>query len=315
MNKIILCLLLLPLLTASAQNKLVYYNWQWKPCEPGDARFVSDAYQTDSGWYRRDYFLETRKLQMKGLYTDSTCKFQNGFFTWYYVNGVVKSIGRYAANKKEGTWLNFYYNGMLEDSAVYKEGKPVGVSRSWHANGFERDSIEYNADGTAVVVNWFDNGQPAAAGHLKDGKLNGRWVYYHNNGQKAAVEDYADGIMADRAYYDEKGIAQTGDEPLERELAFPGGMEKWKKMMEKKLEFPHDVKLVNTDQITVVVNFRVDEEGNVRDAYVDVPFHPLFDEEALRVIKKSPQWIPEMKHNRRVSVWARQVIHFGQEEF
>ena len=56
----------------------------------------------------------------------------------------------------------------------------------------------------------------------------------------------------------------------------------------------------------------IDEAGNITDVYVDVPVSPKFDEQAIKVIKKSPAWIPAVDHNRNVKYHTRQSITFGQ---
>jgi TonB family protein len=81
------------------------------------------------------------------------------------------------------------------------------------------------------------------------------------------------------------------------------------------LEFPAGVTLKNTEKITVVVNATIDEEGNISDAYISVPVHPKFDEEALRVFKRSPKWIPAVAFNRSVKYYIRQPLTFGQYDF
>lgn len=77
MKTILLALLLFSAACTAAQ-KTQYYNWNWKPCDAADARFVSITDKTDSGWVRRDFYLSTKKSQMKGLYSDSTLKTKNG---------------------------------------------------------------------------------------------------------------------------------------------------------------------------------------------------------------------------------------------
>lgn len=144
-------------------------------------------------------------------------------------------------------------------------------------------------------AHWFDNGLPSFAGRSFKGDQQGRWRYFHKNGQTAAVEDYEDGKLLGRMYYNEEGIVLTDTTNRDRGADFKGGKEKWRSFMENKLQFPSGVKLVNTDVITVVINATIDEEGNVTDVYVDIPFNPLFDEEALRVMKKSPKWVPAFR--------------------
>ena len=70
---------------------------------------------------------------------------------------------------------------------------------------------------------------------------------------------------------------------------------------------------MNADKVVVVVQFEISEEGNVENAFVDIPFDPEFDKIALEVINKSPQWIPALQNNRHVKFTVRQPVIFAQE--
>ena len=158
----------------SAQKTETYYDYKWKPSLPENARFFSQVTKTDSGWLRYDYFLGTKSLQMSGLFEDSANKIANGFFRFYYANGIPESFGRNVHNKKEGLWIRYHYNGMIEDSTWYVDGKPSGTTFEWYSNGYPADSTVYSPDGSAVEVNWCNNGQVSGAGRLLNGDLNGR---------------------------------------------------------------------------------------------------------------------------------------------
>jgi TonB family protein len=108
-------------------------------------------------------------------------------------------------------------------------------------------------------------------------------------------------------------VADTANK--DRFAEFRGDVKKWRSFLTNNLEFPVGVKLNNTEKITVVVNATIDEEGNITDAYVSVPVHSKFDDEALRVFKRSPKWAPAISHNRRVKHYIRQPITFGQYDY
>jgi hypothetical protein len=57
----------------------------------------------------------------------------------------------------------------------------------------------------------------------------------------------------------------------------------------------------------------IDEEGKVQNLYVSIPFHPVFDKIALRMVQESPKWLPAISHNRTVSTWFTQPVSFVQE--
>jgi len=288
-----------------------YYDWRWKPCDVSLARFVSVTQKTDSGWLRKDFFLATRKLQMIGLYKDSLCKVRHGWFRYYYFNEQREAIGKYSNDKKDGLWVRWYYNGMMRDSSLFREGIPEYIY-AWHSNGYMSDSSVYHANGSSVHVYWFDNGSIASAGYASGDKQTGRWKYFHRNGKMAAIEDYDAGKLTARTYYDEEGVQLQDTTNRDREAEFKGGSSAWRSYLENKLQFPPNVKLVNTDVITVVVVATVDEDGKLSDIYIDTPFDPLFNDEAVRVMKKSPKWVPAVSHNRRVKQVIRQPVSFGQ---
>lgn len=297
----------------SAQKTEAYYDYMWKPCAPELARFYSEVDKTDSGWLRKDYFLGSKTLQMIGLFEDNANKIANGIFCYYYANGTPESLGKNVHNKKEGLWLRYHHNGLMEDSTVYINGNPSGTSLGWHSNGYLSDSIVYNEDGSAVEVNWCTNGSPSSAGRLMNGKLNGVWTFFHNNGKLAAREVYNVGKLESREYYDASG-AQEDTASKDHDATFPGGAEGWKKFILKHIFFPSQYKIVNGDRVTVVVTATIDEDGNVLDPFVEVPFDKAFDNIAIVIFKKSPKWLPGVRHNRAVVQKVRQPITFSQDE-
>ncbi len=298
---------------ASGQQLHMFYDYQWKPCDPGQARFVSEVIKTDSGWLRYDYFVSTHKLQMKGLYEDSSSKMANGFFYYYYANGMPEQFGKNVHNKKQGLWLSFYDNGAMQDSTVYEEGRPAGTSIGWHFNGYQQDSIVYNDDGTAVEVDWSTNGIPSAAGRWKYGKMDGPWQFFHNNGKLAAQEVYDTGKLVSAAYFDREGSVQDSA-AAGKSAEFQGGQKGWQNFLYRNIYFPDQYRITNAETVTVVIAALIDEDGNIQDPYIKVPFNKAFDDIALKVFKRSPRWLPAVRHNHAVISGIIQPITFSQEE-
>lgn len=309
------CILFIYIFTAftTAAQKTTYYNWKWQPCDISKARFVSVVTQTDSGWLRSNMYIATKKLQMEGLYKDSNCQVPNGRVRWFYTNGNLQSERLFPNGIPDGTFITYHYNGMICDSMGYVKGVPTGTSKRWHSNGYIADSVVYGNDGSAVQVSWFDNGIPSSAGKTHYWLQEGKWRYYHRNGNLASLEEYKAGILVSRICFDEKGMQVTDTSSRDRPATFKGSRAKWKKYMENNLEWPKGVKLVNTDTVTVVVIATIDEKGNVTNAYVDVPFDPLFNNEVLRVVKRSPKWQPAISHNRFVMQDISEAVDFTQQ--
>ena len=313
MKTILLLLTSLIYVNTFAQKTEAYYDYNWKACAPENARFYSEVIKTDSGWLRRDYFLGTRSLQMSGLFEDSANKIANGYFRFYYANGIPESNGRNVHNKKEGLWMRYHQNGLMEDSTIYEDGNPSGTSLGWYSTGYLSDSVVNHNDGSAVEVTWHTNGTPSSAGRLKNGKLNGPWVFFHYNGKMAAREVYNIDQLVSRQYYNDEGVLEDTT-TKDRDAVFPGGKAGWTKFIYKHIFFPPQYQFVNGNQVTVVVTATINEEGNVVDPFVEVPFNKDFDNIAITIFKKSPMWLPAIRHNRTVVQTVRQPITFQQTE-
>ena len=104
-------------------------------------------------------------------------------------------------------------------------------------------------------------------------------------------------------------------EKVEVEASFPGGDGAWRKFLERNLR--GDVASENgapAGTYTVVVQFVVDKEGNVSDVKALTSHGYGMEDEAVRVIKKGPQWKPAIQNGRNVKAYRRQPITFQIEE-
>lgn len=293
-----------------------FYDYNWKTCKPERASYYSQLQQTDSGVLRQDIFIHARTVQMIGLYTDTSCKVKQGYFSYYYANRNLEQTGRYMNGQKEGLWLRYHYNGMMQDSAFYVSGHRSGTSLGWYANGFMSDSVVYS-EPLGFAANWYDNGYPDIYGPFqqKRDSLTGHWVFFHPNGQKSADENYDEkGKLLQAIYYSASGTVVQDSSEVNREARFPGGNQAWQQYLVEHVQFPERYQLTNTNRVVVVVNFIVNESGQVEQAFVEVPFADVFDQIALKVIRQSPRWEPQIRHNRPMKSYYRQPVSFAMLE-
>lgn len=102
---------------------------------------------------------------------------------------------------------------------------------------------------------------------------------------------------------------------VEIEAQFPGGMAAWMRFLQRNLN--SDVPTENgapVGRYTVVVAFNVDKEGNVSE--IEALNDPGYGtaQEAIRVIKKSNQWIPAIQNGQHVGYRQKQAITFEVNE-
>ena len=69
----------------------------------------------------------------------------------------------------------------------------------------------------------------------------------------------------------------------------------------KHVKYPKYAKEIGIEG-TVKVHFVIDKKGKISEAHVHEGVHPALDQEAVRVVLKSPKWKPAKKDGRPVKV-------------
>ena len=80
---------------------------------------------------------------------------------------------------------------------------------------------------------------------------------------------------------------------------YPGGSEALFEFIANNYHWPDDDVCVMG---CVVVTFIVEKDGSISDPKVVKGVHPLFDEEAVRVVKSMPKWKPGMWNGKPARV-------------
>ncbi|MBS4065165.1 MAG: energy transducer TonB [Chitinophagaceae bacterium] len=103
--------------------------------------------------------------------------------------------------------------------------------------------------------------------------------------------------------------------PVQIPAEFPGGLQGWTRYLEKNLN--SDIPIENgapPSQYTVIVTFIVDKDGKVSDVKAENDPGYGTKEEAIRVIKKGPNWIPANQNGKLVVYRHKQAITFRVTE-
>lgn len=110
-----------------------------------------------------------------------------------------------------------------------------------------------------------------------------------------------------------KPVMRNGKEVftfVERPPSFPGGDPALNKYLSTNIRYPHTAFEKNVSG-TVFVSFIVTDEGEVVDVKtVGKPKGGGLEEEAMRVVKQMPKWIPGKQNNQAVSVQFNLPIRF-----
>lgn len=82
---------------------------------------------------------------------------------------------------------------------------------------------------------------------------------------------------------------------IEVKPEFPGGMEKFYKFVKDNFRTPED-----TPGGRMIVSFVVEKDGSLTDIKVPRPAGPGTAEEAIRMLKRCPRWVPAEQNGRKV---------------
>jgi hypothetical protein len=261
-----------------------------------------------------DYFIRERSLQMEGNYIDSACKIPYGIFHYYHPNGKVATTGSYVNGKKSGLWASYYTNGMKKDSAVFENGHVVGTRLGWYQNGRLADSAILNQDGSGAEKRWFENGNLSEEGSYSAGhKRNGQWKFYHENGNISSIERYDANSLLSNQYFNEEGkLVAAPNANVEIEASFPGGDGAWRNFLQYTLNPNAPIYYrAPVGTYTVVLQFIVNTDGTISDIQPLTRHGYGMEQEAVRVIKMSPKWLPAIQHGRKVKAYRKQPITFA----
>jgi protein TonB len=93
---------------------------------------------------------------------------------------------------------------------------------------------------------------------------------------------------------------------------FPGGITGWMRFLQRNLKAPDENGDIN--KITVIIKFVVNEDGSLTNMEIVKSGGSVFDEEVLRVMKKSPKWVAGSNHGKKVKVYHSQPVIFVYEQ-
>ena len=112
-----------------------------------------------------------------------------------YTDGQLIEEGRYASNKRTGTWHRYWPNGKLMSEITYDMGRPRGDYKTWYQNGQVEEEGNWDLDrNTGNFKRYHPNGAPQQDFVFNDyGVRDGMQKYYHENGQLAVAVNIEEG--------------------------------------------------------------------------------------------------------------------------
>ena len=99
------------------------------------------------------------------------------------------------------------------------------------------------------------------------------------------------------------------------EATFPGGEAGWRTFLETNLRADVPVRRkAPAGKYTVVVQFIVDKQGKLSDIQPLTALGYGMEQELVRVLRKSPKWLPAQMNGQPVKAYRRQPLTFEVSE-
>lgn len=247
-------------------------------------------------------------------YSDLENKVRNGVYLRYHLNGILSDSGSYLNNKKEGTFIGWYESGNEHYIKHFKNDLPVDTGMVFTDKGQLSQLTITNETGNGLFQDYYESGKVRCLGKLQEGKRNGMWIVKREDGTKKMQLDYLGDSLVSFFCFGFDGKTTQKEPCIVEQLAvFPGGTNAWVNFLRENLNYP-EIALKNDIQGNVRVQFYINTDGSVSDLLVLDSPHASLSLEALRIMSKSPRWIPGILFNETARIRHIQNISFFTEE-
>lgn len=86
----------------------------------------------------------------------------------------------------------------------------------------------------------------------------------------------------------------------DQEPSFKGGMAEMQKYIQNNIHYPEEAIDLGAEG-KIYISFIVTKRGSISQVKIERGAHPLLNEEAIRLIRNMPKWIPAKKNGKRVN--------------
>lgn len=260
---------------------------------------------------------------------DSGSTFYNLFE--YYPDQQKKRIGKLSSFEPnlifEESMVSFYPNGKRKEITNYKRGKPVGLRYFYYKNGqlertivnieskdqpdilgskikfisyYDSTGVQLIEDGNGYYKHFDKKESSFEEGKYTEGLKDGVWKGTYEKSKESYEELYDKGKFISGLLRSQNGdsTAYAKEEELP---TFKGGMKSFYEFVGRTYKYPPAAQRAGVSG-RVMISFVVEKNGTLSSAKVVKDFGYGTGEEALKLIERSPKWIPGYQHGRPVRV-------------
>jgi TonB family protein len=271
------------------------------------------------------YYLDHEEPYEELAFESKQLLIKQGLYKELYSNGDIKTIGQYKANSKSGVWKTYDTHNKLTNVSNYQNGKLNGKSITNYENGRVESGIYVN-DKKDSVWSYFDKlDQLSNTVLYAMGIREGVSKIYYSNGKIKEINNYKSGKLIETKRFDKEGNETLEEESSDETVysivedlpEFPGGPSEMMRFLASNTRYPQEA-MDNNIQGRAYISFTVEKDGSISEVESAAPLgrevNKLLLEEAIRVIKKMPNWKPGFQRGKTVRVRYTVPINFRIRE-
>jgi len=215
-----------------------------------------------------------------------------------YTDNVIKPKSDVKKDKSEISLKEVW----LTDTTKPKKDEPLIV-----IDGKPRPDLNFSTIETVISVDKIES-----INVLKDKNTTAK---YGDMAKHGVIEINTKKITGREITLTEKKYEDDDDnkvfQKVEIEASFPRGVNGWREFLQKNIKSTVAVENgAKEGTYTVITQFIVHKDGSVSDLKALTSHGHGMEDEALRVMKQSPNWIPAMQNGHKVSAYRKQPVTF-----
>ncbi|HEY0054151.1 MAG TPA: energy transducer TonB [Pedobacter sp.] len=223
----------------------------------------------------------------------------------FYPNGKKRDVGFYKNGERSGDHFIYYKNGRLklrESLQKPQSSDPKIPAKSDYRlwDYFDSTGVQIIKDGNGIFKSNKDDSEIIEEGIYKDGLKEGTWIGEYPKYSASFVEKFEKGkLLSGISKLQDGTVTEYTSEDVMPE--YKGGIQKFYSYVSRSFIYPPVVLRQGLNGL-IIVSFVVEANGSLTDVFVKKDLGFGTGEEAVRLIRSSPRWIPGRQHGIPVRV-------------
>lgn len=171
--------------------------------------------------------------------------------------------------------------------------------------------VKFGRDGCADSVGYYANGKKHGRWIVPGDNCRTLYLLEYDNDKLVSIKDSTQ-LAIDGKKWTDSILATKPADTAQIESEFPGESSGWQRYLNKNLRYPQEA--IDAEVMgEAIVAFVVKADGNVEQPFIWKSADYYLDKEAMRMIIKSPAWVPAQQFGKKVRSYKLQPVVFRLE--